>query len=479
MITMISKIVIVVLCAAFPITASAQQDKKPEKDRKEESIFYTDIPPHSFDIIPGCPTGSSIRLSIMFSTDAKGFIKYGEQADKLNRQTQAVDFTTGKPQTVLLDKLPACKEIFYKLIYKKNSQTPEEQSALRSFVTQRKPGQSFSFCIQADSHLDENVSPEVYTQTLNNITNDKPDFLIDLGDTWMTDKYRSNFKDAAKQYIAQRYYFDKAGQHGSVFFTLGNHDGEAAAPGRKNAGEESMLAWATRTRLTYYNNPVPGDIYSGNINTEEGIGYPQNYYAWQWGDALFIVLDPFRYSKGNKTPWQRTLGQLQYEWLKKTLRESKAAFKFVFIHNLVGGVDKKGKGRGGAEAAKYFEWGGYDTSGVNQFAANRPGWDQPIHDLLAANGVNIVFHGHDHFFARQEKDGIIYQLVPQPGGLHYGNSNVAADYGYTEGNILNMPGYLRININGATARVEYVQTSTDARHRNGEVLYTYTINSKH
>lgn len=44
----------------------------------------------------------------------------------------------------------------------------------------------------------------------------------------------------------------------------------------------------------------------------------------------------------------------------------------------------------------------------------RPGCDMPIHDLLLKCGVNVMFHGHDHFYAKQEKDGIIYQLVLQP-----------------------------------------------------------------
>jgi hypothetical protein len=36
----------------------------------------------------------------------------------------------------------------------------------------------------------------------------------------------------------------------------------------------------------------------------------------------------------------------------------------------------------------------------------------PIHQLLLENHVTTVFHGHDHLFAKQELDGIIYQEVP-------------------------------------------------------------------
>lgn len=74
-----------------------------------------------------------------------------------------------------------------------------------TFHTCRKPGSAFTFTIQADSHLDSNSSGDVYKSTLANIVADKPDFHIDLGDTFMTGKYGSR-EDAAKQYVAQRYY---------------------------------------------------------------------------------------------------------------------------------------------------------------------------------------------------------------------------------------------------------------------------------
>jgi hypothetical protein len=39
----------------------------------------------------------------------------------------------------------------------------------------------------------------------------------------------------------------------------------------------------------------------------------------------------------------------------------------------------------------------------------------PIHQLLAENRVSIVFHGHDHLYTKQDRDGVVYQEVPQPG----------------------------------------------------------------
>jgi hypothetical protein len=80
-----------------------------------------------------------------------------------------------------------------------------------------------------------------------------------------------------------------------------------------------------------------------------------------------------------------------------------------------------------------FEWGGKELDGRNTFAQRRPGWPAPIHELLVQNGGSIVFHGHDHLYVRGERDGIIYQLVPQPGHSRYDNTRSAAEYGYASG----------------------------------------------
>lgn len=231
-----------------------------------------------------------------------------------------------------------------------------------------------------------------------------------------------------------------------------------------------MTSWATATRKTYYANPQPNTFYSGSND--------ENYYAWEWGNTLFIVLDPFRYTKDQRNPWQRTLGEKQYNWLKETLQKSKASFRFVFIHNLVGGADNKGTGRGGAEAAKFFEWGGFNADSTGGFSANRPGWDKPVHDLLVQYKVNAVFHGHDHLFVKQELDGIVYQTLPQPGAMRYGNINSAKEYGYNSGTVLNAPGYLRVTVEKGKASIEYIQTSIDGKHKNKEILFNYTIATK-
>lgn len=465
------------ICCAFIINkyATAQgnnaQNKAP-KGPKESGIFYTDVPNHLYNIIIGRPTQNTVTVSILANDSIQGHIQYGTTIATMQSSSNTYDFVKGKTVFVPINKLLPNTKYYYQLVY--NYQGKQLVSEVNSFQTQRAVNSDFTFTIQADSHLDENTSTDTYLQTLRNMASDSTDFLVDLGDTWMTDKYRSDYKDSYKQYVAQRYYFGTLCKSAALYATLGNHDGESGQQ-LKKGGTDKMTYWATTTRKSFYPNPSPSQIYSGNTYQEAGINYPENYYAWQWGNALFIVLDPFRFTSNNKNPWQRTLGSDQYQWLQTTLEKSTAKFKFVFIHNLVGGVDNKGIARGGVEAAKYFEWGGLDTSGINAFATYRSGWQMPIHQLLVKHHVNVVFHGHDHFFAKQALDGIVYQLLPQPGAFRYGNANSAKEYGYTSGTILNNPGYLRVHISNNKAIVDYVQTSTNNQYKNKEVLLSYTI----
>lgn len=170
-----------------------------------------------------------------------------------------------------------------------------------------------------------------------------------------------------------------------------------------------------------------------------------------------MVLDPFWFTRerGGADNWGMTLGETQYRWLAKTLEASKAPFKFVFLHHLVGGMGRDV--RGGVSIAPYMEWGGRNADGTPGFAQHRPGWAAPIHELLVRNGVSIVFHGHDHLFAREELDGIVYQEVPQPSHPN-GGTRSAEEYGYT-GEVRGSSGHLRITVQDKLASVEYIRSA--------------------
>ena len=303
---------------------------------------------------------------------------------------------------------------------------------------------SFIFTITADSHLDDHTDREFYLRTLKHAAADKPLFHIDLGDTFMSEKH-TNRANATQQYADQQRYFALLGA--PVHLVIGNHDGES---GRYLDGTTNNLAaWSRAMRMKYFSEPLAPD--------------GRNYYSWETNNVLCVALDPFWFTpraRRSDDNWHRTLGQEQYDWLKRTLETSQAKFKFVFIHHLVGGADRQG--RGGVEVAPFYEWGGKNADGSDGFTVHRPGWALPIHQLLVTNRVSAVFHGHDHLYAKQDLDGIVYQEVPQPGDPK-GSTRSAAEYGYKRGVILGSSGYLRVTVSKAKAAVEYIKTSAENR----------------
>lgn len=131
----------------------------------------------------------------------------------------------------------------------------------------------------------------------------------------------------------------------------------------------------------------------------------------------------------------------------------------------MGGADEQA--RGGAEAAPLCEWGGRNTDGTDDFAEHRPGWPLPVHQLLVANRVSVVFHGHDHLFAKQELDGLIYQDCPQPGDPR-GSTRSAVEYGYASGVLIGSSGHLRVSVAPQQATVTYVRSD-------GSTAHTYAV----
>ena len=341
----------------------------------------------------------------------------------------------------------------------------------------------FVFTIDADPHYgDPNFSGPLYTTTLGNAASEDPDFHINLGDTFMTEKAKATTYDqAAATFTGMRPYLATIGAEAPLFLVNGNHEGELGW--LRTGKDKSLPTWCVTARQTYYPNPVPNGFYSGATATDPTLGGVRDgYYAWTWGDALFVVLDPFWYTAPKPSNsvtddnWKWTLGRAQYDWLSRTLETSTSKYKFVFTHHLVGGA---ADARGGIEFADLYEWGGHNADGSYGFDAHRPGWGKPIHQLLVDNHVTAVFHGHDHVYVKQDFDGIVYQEVPQPSVTLYNNEHLATDYGYTHGVVLSSSGHLRVTVGANGVTVDYIRAYLPAdqtgTRRNGQVSYAYSI----
>lgn len=448
-------------------------------------------PAFNGSILLGAPTNTSIRASLL-TADQSGTatIVVGSVPGVYPKASASVSVTPGAPAQLTVDNLSPDTQYYYRLQFTASGATGPAQSPEYRFHTSRPAGSTFSFTVQADSHLDENSDLDLYKLTLGNVLADHADFHVDLGDTFMTEKYSAplsaNAVPAPDQVTVNRRYAYERTNYGlmshsvPLFLVNGNHDGEL---GWLSASVNPSLAtWATQARQRYFLNPTPGAFYLGDSFAEPTVGLRASWYAWEWGDALFVVLDPYWNSTkaSNSDGWNLTLGERQYRWLASTLAASRARYKFVFLHNLVGGLD--GQMRGGIEAAPYFEWGGRSLDGTDQFAQKRPGWGAPIHQLLVQNHVTAVFHGHDHVYVRQMLDGIVYQEVPQPSAKNSNSgANIASDYHYASGTILSSSGYIRVTVapTGVTARYirSWLPKDETAQRRNGQVDDTWTASA--
>lgn len=434
----------------------------------------------------GRPTNNSITIQAFFDADVDIAVQYGISSGNYTNQTPWSNFLVNNPAEIILSGLSSNTKYYYRLLYRLPNASTFVTRPEYTFQTQRPVGSSYKYVVQADPHLDEQSNILLYQICLQNQLDDNPDFMIDLGDFLMTDKLKNLTTNLIPHdtipYRCKllRSNYERLCHSVPLFIALGNHEGESGW--NLNGTANNIAIWGTQERQKYFLNPAPdGAFYTGDTTIHNYVGLRENYYSWQWGDALYIVLDPYWYTSPKPTAttgWRWTLGLTQYNWLKNILATSTATFKFVFSHQIVGG---DADGRGGVEFADLYEWGGNNLDGTSGFATNRPGWDMPIKDLLTQNHVNIFFHGHDHFFGKQEKDCLIYQETPQPSHPNFNPSTYPTDYGYLQGQILPNSGHIRVTVNPTGVLVEYVRvylpSAENTTRHNKDVSASYFIST--
>jgi lipoprotein signal peptidase len=428
--------------------------------------------------ILSCPTDSSITVRIVPRVNLRLYYEYGTAPGTYSAQSEIFQTTANVPVTVVLHNLIANTRYYYRLRY----QVPGASSFVTgdqcTFMTQRAKGSTYVVTITGDSHLyDKKGIPSMMNVAMQNISNDHPDFDFEMGDTFGDDHtpLTTTQQDMMKLHLDYMKYIGLICHSAPFFFVLGNHEGESGYY-LNQTPPNNLAVYGTLARKYYYSFPSPNGFYSGNATVESsGIGQPENYYSFEWGDALFVVLDVYRYPTASDSPgqWDWTLGKQQYDWFKRTLEGSRATFKFVFAHHV------RGYGRGAVVLAKYFEWGGYENNGTTWgFPTNRPGWSMPIHQLMVKNGVQIFFQGHDHLFAKEQLDGLVYQEVPMPSDSTYAIGVLANADAYVS-NQVDGSGHIRVRVSHDSAFVEYVSAylpkDEDAIHRNGMTRFSYSV----
>lgn len=430
-----------------------------------------------YSIILGRPTDKSITAAIYFAKPSEYYLEYGLPGGMYGSQTPTITCKAGESIKTDITGLSPNTAYAYRLRYRAIGATTFQATTEYTFRTQRARGDAFTFLVEADEHLyDKKGIRSMYQITLDNMKKDSADFMLSLGDTFGDDHTPTtttskDMDDLHRDYLQ---YLGNICHSLPFFFCLGNHEGEMGYYLKQNA-TSNIAYWGTLWRKYYYANPFPNGFYTGNMTRESnGIDYPENYYAFEWGDALFVVLDVYRDCDVNEKPqnWDWSLGETQYRFLKNALENSTAKYKFVFAHHT------RGQGRGAVVTAKGAEWGGYSNKGVYEFDKYRPGWGLPIHQLMVKTGVNIFFQGHDHLYAKEELDGLVYQEVPMPSDSSYEIGYLANADAYTDVTMRGT-GHLRVSVSDAGVVVDFVGAlmpkDETGDKKNGEVLYSYTV----
>jgi hypothetical protein len=447
-------------------------------------------------LVLGRASDRSVTVSALAREPREGYFEYGTASGNDSRKTRLLAFPAGQPVELVFDNLQPDTECFYRLQWRKPGEVAFNARPECRFHTQRAAGSTFTFGVQGDSHPErpQMSDPALYARTLLDAASGKPDFYICLGDDFSVDTLRTvNADTVAGRYTLQRPFLGLVAQSAPLFLVNGNHEQASLFNFNQMGTPHDVAVWAQNARNRNFPTPAPDGFYTGDAEPFKGIGPLKDYYAWTWGDALFVVLDcywhspalvdnAFRETGGGKKGqdghrdrdwWALTLGEAQHHWFQRTLEQSKAKYKFVFAHHVLG------SGRGGIEESELYEWGGRNKRGDWEFGQRRPGWESPIHQLMVKHGVTIFFQGHDHLFARQERDGVVYQTAPMPADASYAAYN---EDRYQSGIKLPNSGHLRVTVSPEQVQVDYVRCylpkDETAQRKIGEVAHRYAIKPK-
>ncbi len=349
----------------------------------------------------------------------------------------------------IVDDLPAGRRIPYRLVRPGSGEPLYAGSA----QTQRPPGQPFTFALIADTHIeprdpvpaDEDVGADVFgameqtmLQVMPAVRAVAPDFLMNLGD--LLDYHLFGFNApppdstwARLGYLNYRRLLGDATADAAHFTVIGNWDGESGC------NTPAEIARSTSQRRLYTPGPSP-ETYP------EGGSPNQDYYAFTWGDALFVVLNVMTYTPtchlldyepGVPDDW--TLGPAQLDWLQRTLAAATSKWRFLFIHHTVGGAAGDAAdtayGRGGGQAAYVGE-------------------QARVHALMLQYGVQIFFYAHDHVFTDMVVDGVHYTL---PGSAGAPWKFDESQTGYTQ--YWTDSGFARVDVSPDRVHVDFISTT--------------------
>lgn len=414
----------------------------------EASAQLLRVPP-----LVGRPTATSVSLRLVAAADDITCRVTLEPAPEPRPEEPSVTLEAGASGLVVLDGLEPGRRYRYTVRAEDGERSEEAEG---EFHTAAPPGRPFSFALFSDPHLpvadprwfegpafaQERASFQSFYRKVGgklrraaeSMAADDVDFVVCLGDMLhQAFGFNESFASegvARLGYLDFRRHLGRLGSEAAFFAVVGNWEGEN---GWHPADDRAA---AQRARMQLLCNPAP-DTY------RFGGGPAEDYYAWEWGDAFFCVLNVMGYTRTRHTmhpdddgaadDW--TLGDEQLAWFERTLAATDRPYKFVLAHHVVGGRagDRPNStyGRGGGRAA-------------------RVGEQERVHEAMLEHGVQALFYGHDHVFTDMVVDGIHYTL---PGSAGAPWKFDTSETGYEEYD--ERSGYAIVDVNAERARVEF------------------------
>jgi hypothetical protein len=287
---------------------------------------------------------------------------------------------------------------YYRVLLRFDGESYSLPRAAHSFQTQRNAGEPFRFAILADSHrtlrtdtLNEPSWPE-WDILAERLSVEPVDFVMDVGDAspqcggqgepltkGLPGLYSTVMRPARNGYSGYRGVSDICADR-AYYLARGNHEGISNDDKQPT---KNML----RTLMKLFVPNPDGTTYpqGGSMDAD----YNQGYFAFEWGNALFVVVDVIKYKDSNKvnpSPARFHIGEAQLLWLTSVLQTSTQRWKFIFMHHLFGGGNSYG--RGGVAFAFDYE-------------------QSQIQSLAEQYGAHI-FYGHDHLLAKGWANGVLY-----------------------------------------------------------------------
>jgi 3',5'-cyclic AMP phosphodiesterase CpdA len=398
------------------------------------------LPPHL-----SRPTAKSIFISALNGDQPAEAVVEVRQATaaKWERREPALQGSAFEVLHWNVQNLAPATRYEYQVLHKRASQDAFVPAAKGSFLTQRLSSASYTALLITDPHVGSFPRTSAPARTLDKVIQnacaENAEIVLALGDNvaWPGSREypQTNSRGAVSAYALYRKQVGPLTQNCPHFGIIGNWAGESGK------FPDDSIRMVSEVRQAFLANPNHQTYPQGG--SERG-----DYYAFVWGDVLYVMLNVQTYSKPSQpekltSPMsdvnsieEWTLGDRQMAWLEKTLQNAKERFRFVCTHHPAGG--RAGDtlntlyGRGGSRA-----W--------------NTGEQRAIHGLMKKHKVQIFFYGHDHVFVDDVVDGIHYAL---PGSCGAPWKFTKAETGYER--FWPDSGHARLSVTPEKATVTFV-----------------------